>query len=253
MSRDFTIDKYEEFLQAAMSAGYQLISFKDYLENSYEKCLILRHDVDKKPQNSLKIAKLQKRLGAKGVYYFRAVPQSFDESIIQEIATLGHEIGYHYEDLAICKGNEEMAIEHFEHWLAKLRKLAPVNTICMHGSPLSKYDNRHLWKTYNYRDYDIMAEPYFDLDFKQVFYLTDTGRRWDGDKVSVRDKVQSPFELSFHHTDEIIKAFKEGDMPAFIMQNIHPQRWTNSHFQWGIEYLSQRTKNFIKRQLYVKQ
>ena len=42
---------------------------------------------------------------------------------------------------------------------------------------------------YDYRDYGIIAEPYFDVDFDEVFYLTDTGRRWDGDSVSVRDKV----------------------------------------------------------------
>ena len=60
----------------------------------------------------------------------------------------------------------------------------------MHDSPLSKYDNRLLWKYYNYRDYGIIGEPYFDIDFNDVFYLTDTGRRWDGEKVSVRDKVK---------------------------------------------------------------
>ncbi len=59
----------------------------------------------------------------------------------------------------------------------------------MHGSPLSKWDNRDLWKKYDYRDFGIIAEPYFDLDFDEVFYLTDTGRRWDGSSVSVRDKV----------------------------------------------------------------
>ena len=63
--------------------------------------------------------------------------------------------------------------------------LSPVKTICMHGSPLSKWDNRDLWKRYNYRDYGIIAEPYFDVDFDEVFYITDTGRRWDGDKVSI--------------------------------------------------------------------
>ena len=57
--------------------------------------------------------------------------------------------------------------------------LSPVKTICMHGSPLSKWDNRDLWKRYNYRDFGIIAEPYFDLDFDEVFYITDTGRSWN--------------------------------------------------------------------------
>lgn len=43
-------------------------------------------------------------------------------------------------------------------------------------------------KYYDYRNYGIIAEPYFDLDFSKVLYLTDTGRRWDGNKVSMRDR-----------------------------------------------------------------
>ena len=60
----------------------------------------------------------------------------------------------------------------------------------MHGRPLSKYDNRLLWETYSYWDLGIIGEPYFDVDFSKVLYLTDTGRRWDGFDFSVRDKVK---------------------------------------------------------------
>jgi hypothetical protein len=73
--------------------------------------------------------------------------------------------------------------------LRKLRRIAPVSTICMHGSPLSPHDNRLIWTQYNYREHDIIGEPYFDTDFSRVAYLTDTGRRWDGQDVSVRDKI----------------------------------------------------------------
>jgi hypothetical protein len=46
-----------------------------------------------------------------------------------------------------------------------------------------------MWKDRNYKEFGIIGEPYFDIDFNKVMYLTDTGRRWDGDKVSIRDKV----------------------------------------------------------------
>ena len=85
----------------------------------------------------------------------------------------------------------EFAIDDFQLNLEKLRKLYPVKTICMHGSPLSKWDNKDLWKKYDYRDYGIIAEPYFDVDFDEVFYLTDTGRRWDGYSVSMRGRLNS--------------------------------------------------------------
>ncbi len=83
----------------------------------------------------------------------------------------------------------DRAMESFLTNLEKMRKIVDVKTICMHGSPISKYDNRLLWTKYNYRDYGIVGEPYFDVDFSEVAYYTDTGRRWDGDAVSVRDKV----------------------------------------------------------------
>jgi hypothetical protein len=252
MTKDFTLDKYEAFLKMAIAKGYQLVSYQDFLNNDFDKVLILRHDVDKRPQNSLRTAQLQHKLGVKGTYYFRAVPESFDVEVIKQIAALGHEIGYHYEDLTICKGDYEKAIIHFEKWLKKIRAFYPVKTVCMHGSPLSKYDNRKLWDKYNYRDYDLVAEPYFDIDFNKVFYITDTGRKWDGNKVSVRDKVESKFDLSFHSTDELIAAFNDKKLPNQIMQNIHPQRWSNNRLEWIQELVLQNIKNSIKKALFVK-
>ena len=43
-------------------------------------------------------------------------------------------------------------------------------------------------------------------DFNKVFYLTDTGRRWDGHKVSVRDKVNTSFTGTYHSSKQIIEA-----------------------------------------------
>lgn len=252
MVKDFTLTKYEEFLRAALAGGYRLTSFQDYLANDEGKVLMLRHDVDKKPLNSLRTAELQHNLGAKGTYYFRATKESFNVEIIKKIRDLGHEIGYHYEDLTFFKGDAEKAIVHFEKWLNKLKELYPVKTICMHGSPMSKWDNREIWKKYDYKSYGIIAEPYFDIDFDKVFYITDTGRQWDGNKVSVRDKVTSSFDLSFHSTDDLIAAFKENKMPDHIMQNIHPQRWTNNSMEWMKERTVQQLKNKVKKALFVK-
>ncbi len=61
----------------------------------------------------------------------------------------------------------------------------------MHGSPVSKWDSRLIWKKYDYKKLGIIGEPYFDVDFSKVLYLTDTGRRWDGEKVSIRDKIDN--------------------------------------------------------------
>lgn len=126
----------------------------------------------------------------------------------------------------------------------------------MHGSPLSKWDNRDLWKKYDYRDYGIIGEPYFDIDFDKVLYLTDTGRRWDGDKVSVRDKVKETkvkvraswfSKLGLRKTKDIIEAGEKGLLPDKTMINTHPQRWTDNPLSWTGELVAQNIKNLIKR------
>ena len=244
---DFTLKKYIELLEALKNSEYSFLTFENFLQNANRKSIVLRHDVDLLPLNSLAFAKVQAKYDVKGTYYFRAVPQSWDEDVIKEIRDLGHEIGYHYECLTTTKGNLEKGIEDFEKNLEELRKLAPVSTICMHGSPMSKHDSKDLWNHYDYKDYRIIGEPYFDVDFKKVFYLTDTGRKWDGDKVSIRDRVDSGFDLSFHKTNDIIVEAISNNLPDQIMFTFHPQRWNDNKITWTKELFLQRTKNIVKR------
>ena len=244
--RDFTVSIYRELLKNLKAANYDFQTYRDFIRNPASRSMMLRHDVDDRKLHSLLFAQIQAEMGITGTYYFRMVPQSFDEQVIKAIAELGHEIGYHYEDMDFAGGDPHQAIKLFEQHLEKLRAVADISTICMHGSPKSKYDNKDVWKHYDYRKYDIIAEPYFDTDFKQVYYLTDTGRRWDGYKVSVRDKVEDHFGLSFHTTPEIIRAAKENRLPDQIMINFHPQRWTDDLPLWLKEKYTQQVKNMVK-------
>ena len=254
---DFTIKKYKQLLLALKSQGYFFQTFAEFIEHPGKKTLVLRHDVDALPENSLRFAKIQAAQGITGTYYFRIIPQSFNENIIKEIAALGHEIGYHYETIDTCKGNVDKAYDEFCRNLNKFRKLVPVKTVSMHGSPLSGYDNREIWQKYDYRKLGIIGEPYFDLDFNDVFYITDTGRRWDGGKFNIRDKatkenpVTNPqfLKLRFHSTSDIIAALNNGTFPQKAMLNFHPQRWHDHWWPWFRELIWQNTKNQGKRVL----
>jgi hypothetical protein len=124
------------------------------------------------------------------------------------------------------------------------------------------------------------------VDFSKVLYLTDTGRRWDGWKVSLRDKVPQQEQwkeqgLVFHSTKDIIKRFerqgdegtrKQEDMepgrhgdeetgghgdkgkdtvtvkfPDKVMFTFHPQRWHSNYYLWLKEFIFQNAKNQVKR------
>jgi hypothetical protein len=254
LQRDFTEAAFEELLEALLAAGYDFLPFDEYITAAAppERTILLRHDVDRRPGFSVRFAEIEARHGIRGTFYFRIVPESFDEGAIRRIAALGHEVGYHYEDLALAGGDPPRAIALFEEHLRRLRAVCPIRTLCMHGSPLSAHDNRLLWRTYDYRDYDLVGEPYFDLDFERVFYLTDTGRRWDGAAVSVRDKVAGTgFERRFRGTREIIATARAGSLPPQIMITTHPQRWSDSLPLWTLELVGQRIKNVAKGALNV--
>lgn len=249
---DFTVNQYKKLLKAIKSQGYVFQTFDDFLLNPKEKVVILRHDVDLLPYNSLRFAQIQSSIGATGTYYFRAVPESWDESIIKEISNLGHEIGFHYETMDTANGDVNKAWDQFRIHLRNLRKLSKVTTICMHGSPRSKYDNREIWKFYDYKSLEIIGEPYYDVDFDKVFYLTDTGRMWDGHRVSVRDKVVTTFEKTYHSTSQIITDLNSGLLPNQIMFTFHPQRWHSDFLKWIKELFLQNAKNIVKRLFFVK-
>ena len=93
---DFTILTYRFLLDSLQKQGFSFLRFEEYLSNTSGKTIVLRHDVDALPNNSLQFARLEAEREIRGTYYFRTVPGSFDEKIIKEISGLGHEIGYHY-------------------------------------------------------------------------------------------------------------------------------------------------------------
>lgn len=255
--RDFTQDIYRQLVVALREAGYRFMTFEEYCTAAKkpERLVVLRHDVDLRARRSQEVAEIEAQEQAKASYYFRVIDESNRPEVIRRIAQLGHEIGYHYEDMSRTDGDADRAIRHFEGWLEYFRQFYPVRTICMHGAPTSRYDSKDLWKKYNYRDFGIVGEPYFDVDFSDMFYLTDTGRCWDGYKVSVRDKIPEWQDewirrgLVFHTTEDILRAIRENRLPKRLMITTHPQRWTNRWGAWLKEIALQSTKNLIKRGL----
>ena len=243
---DFTLRKYRELLQAFVESSYQIVTVRQYLESAPSgKVLVLRHDVDEQPQNALKMAEAEETIGVCATYYFRKVPKSDHPDIIRQIAAMGHEIGYHYEDLTLSEGDLSAAVDSFTRNLEYFRQYYPVKTVCMHGSSSSRYDNREIWTQVRLEDFELIGEPYLSFDFSQVYYLTDTGYAWDGGKYAVRDKVDSSFDLSFHRTDEVIEAVRNGRFPEQSLVLAHTL-WTDSLPRWTFLHLREFFRNRVK-------
>ena len=107
--KDYSQKKYAWLIEclADLYPSYCILDY--YLaqrsQNLPESYFIMRHDVDANIQNALAMAQIDARNGIRATYYFRVKPMHFHSGIIERIADLGHEIGYHYEVLSDTKGN----------------------------------------------------------------------------------------------------------------------------------------------------
>lgn len=248
--KDFSHKQYIKLLNTLKKNDFQFITVEEYFNSSYDPLkpfIMMRHDVDRRPNNSLEMAKIEKDLGIKATYYFRTISQTLKPKIIKSISELGHEIGYHYESLAETNGNYKEAIKDFEKNLLILNELYPIKSIAMHGRPTSKWDSRLLWEKYDYKKYGILSEPYFDIDFKQVLYITDAGRAWNNESINLRDKVDTSFQFLFNHTEDIVIQLDQKKLPNMIMINIHPEHWSEAIIEWYKIMFIRKIKNIIKK------
>ena len=305
---DFNLPNYIKLLTKLKDKNYSFLPFGEYVvkikdkkpapnlfRGNKKKVLILKHDVAWMPGNSLATAQIENELGICGTYYFRIVPvrdafgKSFDESVIKKIAELGHEVGYHYEDVDLVWRNKKSAVgsgqsaiennksikqsdiadrfnneilidlayESFCKNLEKMREVADIKTICSHGSPLSPFDNKMIWsqrdafgKKYNYRDLGIIGDPGFDIDWYDFAYFTETGRKWNNKKSNIRDKAEAKHNFYFKTTQQIIDNLDI--LPDRLMLNIHPERWNDELFPWLKQLVFQNVKNMVKRVLVLR-
>lgn len=223
---DFTISGYDRLLTATVDAGREVLTVNEYLEVGPPPgpFLVVRHDVDRRVENALTMAEVEARHGIASTYYFRT--STFDERVVEAVDGMGHEVGYHYEDLAKTRGDLEAARQRFLRNLAAFRELVDVSTVCAHGSPLSPHQNLDLWRneTDALADHGIAGEAYLSIDVapaSDLHYLSDTGRTWDAELPAV-GTVQT--------TADLVDAIRAGRCPALYVL-AHPCRWARSKLE----------------------
>lgn len=207
----------------------------------------MRHDIDRLAKQALKIASIEEEFGIRATYYFRTNKTVFVPEIIQEIEKMGHEVGYHYEVLSTAKGDYEKAIKLFENDVHKFKNICNLKTICMHGAVWSKYDNRDLWKYYDFRNFGLVGEAYLSVG-KNLNYFTDTGRGWNS-KSNLRDFIPGKTEKIFAKTtDDLIELIESYEI-ANLYISLHPERWKSNVVNWGLCWLQDLLLNYGKKVL----
>ena len=70
---DFTLKTYEILCISILDSSFKFQTVYDSIVSDCDKTkiAIMRHDVDAKPLNSLRMAQMEASLGIKSTYYFR--------------------------------------------------------------------------------------------------------------------------------------------------------------------------------------
>lgn len=278
MPRDFTRKKLVELYAAALDSGYSISTVLEFLNNQPKgKVVVLRHDVDANPFDALELAKTEKEMGIRATYYFRTIPQVFAPEIIQEVAKMGHEVGYHYESLNEANGDSEKAILEFKEELKRFREVQGVETVCPHGGPIAKgmspysfrgllyiakavmtkkkifsqLDNSAIWTNHSLADYGLKGDAKVSMDLPALDYISDTGRSW---KIRYKSRSDIPSRsrmLEFDSTSELIKNIKNKDSEALYVL-VHPEHWQVGLFGWIWWITLIRIRRFFKAIVYKR-
>lgn len=256
--RDFTVGKYEKLCKAITGSKYSCITFADYQkldpQKRKESYIIMRHDIDRTPQQALQIAQVEHQYGIKATYYFRAQKGTYVPDIMDKIVQYGHEIGFHYETIDKCRGNLEEAIKLFKKELADFRKRYDVQTVCAHGNPLTKNDNKDIWKIIKFEDCGLLGEAFLSLDFNNFAYFSDSGRTWiksKSQKMPGKDDVTTAFDLiQPGNTDDVINIVQEGKLPNICILT-HCERWSKDLVGYTRRYLLDMVFSWGKVVIYI--
>lgn len=200
---DFTLAAYERLLIAITRSGLTVYTVEEYISQGEQpKGIILRHDVERKIQPAIRLAKLENSFGICSTYYFR-VPKTFDIEAIRFISHLGHEVGYHYEVLDKTSGDYALAIQLFVAELNEFRTKTGIDikTACSHGGrPYNHAKRVGYRRNYDifkqcpelYQETVIIGEAYLDVDRSNMAYFSDSGARWRNCK-NVKEIVDSKY------------------------------------------------------------
>lgn len=240
--KPWTWQSYKRLLETARRAGYRICGVAEFMRSRPTRAIILRHDIDRKPGNSLRTAMIEKDMDIASTYYVRTKFIDSDFAIISNIHALGHEIGYHYETIDTMNGNLSLGCKKFEYDIAGFQRVFGCQTVAFHGNPLSKYHNKDIWTDSFAPAQFQVSEAQLSFPIEDFLYVTDASGDWSG-KTSVKDKPTQKARCgveSFDRLLAVIRVAKEN----IIYINIHPERWGKS---WLFERCRDLLAQTVKR------
>lgn len=173
---NFSYADYRNLINKLKASGYSFVNYGTCDE--YEKCVILRHDIDYSLDKSVKMAQIEAEEGITSTYFvlltseFYNVLSSENIKKILTIYNLGHSIGLHFDEMNYT-ANEKISVEELIIKEAELLEKVlgiPIKSVSMHRPSKATLEADYQFET--------LINSYGKKFFKDFKYVSDSRRRW---------------------------------------------------------------------------
>ena len=181
---NFTYKSYTQLIELLKERGYE---FADYAScDSFERCVILRHDLDYELNKSLKIAELEREEGVSSTYFVLITSDFYNAfsvealNVFEKLKKLGHNIGLHFDekryenDARISRSMSDLISDEI-FMLEKI--VGKIDAVSMHRPSEKTLES----------DISIpgIANSYGRKFFSEFKYLSDSRMRWRENPVEI--------------------------------------------------------------------
>lgn len=233
-TNEFSWNKLEEISMLFNKNNWTSLSCLQYLNNQSftEKTVVVRVDVDRSINKSLKMAKIFKKYNINATFFFRLHSQYYNilsfqsMKTLHEIEKMGFEIGLHSETVdlySVVKKDPKKLLENDIQILNSLIE-KPIYGVASHGDN-SGLNNLDFWKFFNPEDFGLLYEAYdkrkFNL-FNNSIYVSDSLiTRWKvyekGNLINSELNNIKEFLLNYNYKE-----------PCYLL--LHPFIFRENHF-----------------------
>lgn len=225
------LTEFTSLVQTALNAGYTHVTIPEFYElirsgslSGSQKYFVHRHDIDTDVHTARMMFNAEQKCGIRSSWYFRL--STLDVPLMNDIRNSGHEVGYHYEELAqYCKDHKiksrEEATNHFaaitEKFKANFRSVETktgfkIKTIASHGD----FVNRKIGlSNFAFLTKALMADLGIELECYDDVLLKNYGTILSDDHYP-----------AFYHPRNPFDCIKEGHKVIYLLT--HPRHWRSS-------------------------
>ena len=189
---EFTYNSYLHLLQLLQKNNYRFCTYDDYQD--YDKCVIMRHDIDYNLEQAVKLAEIERDFGIKSTYFVLLSSDFYNPASISSykalhtIVDLGHNIGLHFDETVYNYDHRSM-----EYYISKEARIlselleVEINSFSLHRPNAVTLETE--------LEIPGFVNSYSKEFFQNFKYVSDSRRRW---REPVEEIIQSEAYRRLH-------------------------------------------------------